>query len=427
MSQLAAPPLAGETPPVIAAIFVNGRRYVVPPHGLRIGRAPDNDVVIADPNVSRQHLVMWTAPTGAFVRDLSSQNGTFVDGRRVGMGSERVLHDSEVRIGTTRFRVELTAASEATPAARFATRPFPRQAAPPVGAPTGGSFAGAAVGLVLVGVIAIAAVIVFAVLPSNKSVAEPTPRPTAAATATAVAVPKVAAAVSTATPAPQPTPAPTSDGRDPGLVRALAASVRIRARISAVEASMGSGTVIKPSGDVLTNAHVVSNERGALLNRGEGIIIAIPPSEGATAEPRYLAKVIAHDPNLDFALLRIVSLADGRPLPATLNLPSVPLGDSETVRIGDGLTIVGYPSLGGDTVTVTRGIYSGPFVGRENQVPYFKTDTEINRGNSGGTAINGKGELIGVPTAGRSDQETSGRLGLIRPINLAKPMIQRAG
>ena len=58
----------------------------MPQQGLRIGRAPENDVVLPDANVSRQHLVLWTTPRGAFLRDLGSQNGTFINGRRVGTG-----------------------------------------------------------------------------------------------------------------------------------------------------------------------------------------------------------------------------------------------------------------------------------------------------------------------------------------------------
>src|SRR3954451_13089264 len=88
------------------AIVVNGMRYPVPPQGLRVGRAPENDIVLPDPNVSRQHLVVWTTPRGAFLRDLGSQNGTFLDGRRVGAGPETVPAGAQVRIGITELRLE---------------------------------------------------------------------------------------------------------------------------------------------------------------------------------------------------------------------------------------------------------------------------------------------------------------------------------
>src|SRR5262249_5259704 len=82
-------------------------RYPVPQQGLRIGRAPENDVVLPDPNISRQHLVIWATPRGAFLRDLGSQNGTYMGGRRVGSGPEAIPTGALVRIGVTDLRVEV--------------------------------------------------------------------------------------------------------------------------------------------------------------------------------------------------------------------------------------------------------------------------------------------------------------------------------
>jgi S1-C subfamily serine protease len=96
------------------------------------------------------------------------------------------------------------------------------------------------------------------------------------------------------------------------------------------------------------------------------------------------------------------------------------------VNIGDPIIIIGFPGLGGSSLTVTRGIHSG--IARFTDAPgsFIKTDTEINRGNSGGTAINAAGELIGIPTAGKFDREASGKIGLVRPIDEAKPLIEKA-
>jgi diguanylate cyclase (GGDEF)-like protein len=71
---------------------------------VRLGRDASNDVVLPDPNVSRQHLVVWSTPRGAFLRDLGSQNGTYVGGERV---QERVLVDGDrVQIGAaTTFKI----------------------------------------------------------------------------------------------------------------------------------------------------------------------------------------------------------------------------------------------------------------------------------------------------------------------------------
>src|ERR1051325_11640067 len=96
-----------------AVVVVNGTRYPVPQQGLRIGRAPENDVVLPDPNISRQHLVVWSTPRGAFLRDLGSHNGTYIAGRRVGAGPEAIPTGAHVRIGVTDLQVEVMQGADA--------------------------------------------------------------------------------------------------------------------------------------------------------------------------------------------------------------------------------------------------------------------------------------------------------------------------
>ena len=87
----------------------------------------------------------------------------------------------------------------------------------------------------------------------------------------------------------------------------------------------------------------------------------------------------------------------------------------------------GYPGLGGDTPTFTRGTVSGFLVDEVLGLDrgWIKTDAEINRGNSGGMAINDRGELIGIPTLVFSDQEVSGKLGEVRPIHHAQKFLDQ--
>lgn len=192
--------------------------------------------------------------------------------------------------------------------------------------------------------------------------------------------------------------------------------------------STGSGTVINgEKGFILTNFHVVGNpDTGRYANAGRSAWIALSPN-GSLQPPevRYRAEVVAADVELDLALLRIVADADGKRTPANLNLVAIPVGDSATVQIGDTVTVLGYPGLGGDTITLTRGTVSGFVAG------WIKTDAETNPGNSGGAAINTVGELIGVPSAGYvenldADARLPGKLGLIRPINAAQPLVKQA-
>lgn len=426
-------------------VVVNGARYPVPPQGLRIGRAPENDIVIPDPNVSRNHLVVWTTPRGAFLQDQNSQNGTFLDGRRVGRGPETIPSGARVRIGVTELRVEEYGGNGYRGGGAY-VGPGPG-AVPVRPAPAGG---GSKTGLIVGGIIAL---LLVAVLGSGTLAIRAIGRgdsPTPTATTRPVSVAGTSTPAPAATPttparptaAPQPTTAPTqaavakptsppptspaTGGRDPAFVRALGASVRVIVPINAQVSSVGSGSIITEKGHILTNYHVVSDENtGQLINQGNNVIIAVPPSEGEAAQAKYRAKVVQFDNKFDLAILQIQAMADGKPLPANLGLTPIPIGDSSKVQIGDSMVIIGFPGLGGSSLTVTRGIHSGIARFSDDPGSFIKTDTEINHGNSGGTAINSAGELIGIPTAGRVDTESSGKIGLVRPINEAKALIAK--
>jgi S1-C subfamily serine protease len=152
----------------------------------------------------------------------------------------------------------------------------------------------------------------------------------------------------------------------------------------------GSGTILTPQGHILTNFHVIGDvDTGKFENKQGLVYIGISPPE-MNAKPiiTYLAKILKSDRSLDLALLRIVALRDGKPLPADLKLTPVPVGDSDKVQIGDEVTVIGFPSLGDGTVTLTRGAVSGLLNDTESVGTWFKTDAEINPGNSGGIAIN---------------------------------------
>lgn len=466
-----------------AMVVVNGARYPVPQQGLRIGRAPENDIVLADPNISRQHLVVWSTPRGAFLRDLGSQNGTYIAGRRVGAGPEAIPTGAQVRIGVTEIQVEVVqgagSGGGAPVGASYAGPQNGGYAGPggQVGAPAPGPYGGGAppgpyagpgpsrpsggsskTGLVIGGVIAVLIVamvgtgtLVLRAVADGRATPTPTSRPVSVSTTatpapTAAAKPAAPAAKPTAAPATpaapatapaqaaKPAPALTqppqppkpSGGRDPNFVRALNASVRVIVPTGPSSASTGSGSIITPKGHVLTNFHVVSDDNGKLINQGNNVIIAVPPAEGENAQPKYRAKVVDFDENLDLAIIQLLAMADGAALPANLGLNPIPIGSSKSVQIGDTIVIIGFPGLGGSSLTVTRGIHSGISRFTDDPGSFIKTDTEINRGNSGGTAINADGELIGIPTAGRIDREAPGKIGLVRPIDEAKPLIDKA-
>ncbi|MBI2333421.1 MAG: trypsin-like peptidase domain-containing protein [Chloroflexi bacterium] len=170
------------------------------------------------------------------------------------------------------------------------------------------------------------------------------------------------------------------------------------------------------------------------------------------APPRRANRAV--DGFLDLAIIQITSTINGTAVdPNTLNLPYVQIGNSDSVHVGDDINIFGFPAIGGNTITFTRGIVSG--FSAEDQLgdrAWIKTDTTISGGNSGGLAADGNGHIIGVPTiaAASRDSETSdcrqvqdtngdgvvdqndscvpigGFLNGIRPVNLALPLIEAA-
>jgi len=156
---------------------------------------------------------------------------------------------------------------------------------------------------------------------------------------------------------------------------------------------------------ILTNAHVVMSDPTCGYSK---LGVEITTRTDALPELRYIAEVAGYDPALDLATVRIVTDIDGNPVDIT-DLPFLGLGDSEALEVGDKITMVGYPAIGGITVTVTEGIISG-FAGEPGVAgnrAWIKTDATISGGNSGGAATDSSGRLIGVPTtAGISGELT---------------------
>ncbi|NBD18977.1 MAG: PDZ domain-containing protein [Cyanobacteria bacterium] len=159
----------------------------------------------------------------------------------------------------------------------------------------------------------------------------------------------------------------------------------------------GSGVIVDSNGIVLTNAHVV--------NQADQVSVNL--KDGRTLEGR----VLGADSVTDLAVIKI----EGQ------DLPTVPLGDSDQVRVGDWAIAVGNP-LGLDN-TVTLGIIStlnrpSAKVGiPDKRLDFLQTDAAINPGNSGGPLLNDRGEVIGINTAIRAD---ANGIGFAIPVNKAK-------
>jgi len=188
----------------------------------------------------------------------------------------------------------------------------------------------------------------------------------------------------------------------------------------------GSGSIISPDGFVLTNYHVVGDDASGQFYTWHAIRVTDPQNPDREPQHAYWARFIAGDARHDLAIIRIELLADESPLPAGTRFPTVPLGDANTLMPGDPITVVGYPGIGGATVTVTTGIISG-WVGEDFMTggkQWLKTDARISGGNSGGGAFDERGLLVAVPTfkiqrTVRMFEEQN----LLRPLTLALPLI----
>jgi serine protease Do len=173
------------------------------------------------------------------------------------------------------------------------------------------------------------------------------------------------------------------------------------------QASSGSGFIVSADGYVLTNNHVVENF--------DRIRVTL------TDHREFSAKLVGRDPQTDVAVLKI----EGS------NLPVTPLGNDESVRVGEWVLAVGNP-LGLDH-TVTAGIVSAkgrsstelPDLARDRLAiqDFIQTDAAINPGNSGGPLVNIRGEVIGINSAIATRTGYYSGYGFAIPINLARDVM----
>jgi Do/DeqQ family serine protease len=169
--------------------------------------------------------------------------------------------------------------------------------------------------------------------------------------------------------------------------------------------SLGSGVVVSSDGYIVTNNHVVAEDRRASMRE---VTVAL-------GDKRELhGTVVGTDPATDIALLKI----DAK------GLPTVPWGDSGKLQVGEWVLAIGSPFQ--LSQTVTAGIVSA--VGRANigitdYEDFIQTDAAINPGNSGGALINTRGELIGINTGIYSESGGYQGIGFAVPSLLAQRIV----
>jgi serine protease DegS len=170
-----------------------------------------------------------------------------------------------------------------------------------------------------------------------------------------------------------------------------------------VERSLGSGVIVNDTGTIVTNQHVIAGADS----------IRVQLSDGRIAD----ATIVGQDPDTDIAILHL----------GIGNLPVMPLGRSDTLRVGDIVLAIGNPY--GLSQTVTQGIVSA--TGREQLglatfENFIQTDAAINLGNSGGALIDAHGDLVGINTAvlNRAYGGPEG-IGFAIPVNLVRGVMEQ--
>jgi len=218
-------------------------------------------------------------------------------------------------------------------------------------------------------------------------------------------------------------PAGAQDLTDRAIERCVQAAVRLEVDVGRSGTSTGSGSMIDARGYILTNFHVVGFSRheagagapGTLYGDGAHVRVATVSSARDSARAQYLGRVVRGDIRLDMAIVRIVSMADGSPLPDGTVFPTIELTDTTAINPGAAVWAFGFP-MGVRTINVTSGNISGFEMNTDSAVAWIRTDVEFNPGNSGGMLVDRQGRLIAVPTAVVSGDDT------LEPIELARPV-----
>lgn len=159
----------------------------------------------------------------------------------------------------------------------------------------------------------------------------------------------------------------------------------------------GSGTIIDPKGIILTNKHVVTDEDGSLI---EVCIIGFiedisrEPNFGTYEDPNLAeVKYNTNTDDMDTAILYLSNHTN-----KTYSFIDIWNSNSASLRFGDKVEVIGFPSIGGSTITYSSGDFSGFGSGSDGTQNFIKTTVPLEHGNSGGAAYDPSGRFVGIPT-----------------------------
>ncbi len=174
------------------------------------------------------------------------------------------------------------------------------------------------------------------------------------------------------------------------------------------ETGQGSGVIVSANGTIVTNNHVVADERNP--------DVVVPQVKVRLSDNRvFEAKVLGHDPRSDLAVIKIDAA----------NLTPIDLGDSSGVEVGQWVLAVGNPLGFNNTVSVgvVSSLKRSLPVGQQGMVDAIQTDAAINPGNSGGALCDAQGRLIGINAAIASGTGQSVGIGFAIPVDRMKTVV----
>jgi S1-C subfamily serine protease len=175
------------------------------------------------------------------------------------------------------------------------------------------------------------------------------------------------------------------------------------------QAGLGSGFVVDERGDVVTNAHVITQGRGKRISKASKVYVQFADGN------QVPAKIIGFDANSDVGLIKVD--------PKGLKIVPLRIGSSHAAQVGEPVVAIGSPF--GEEQSLSVGVVSATDRTIEALTDFqignaIQTDAAINRGNSGGPLMNAKGEVIGINSQIRSSGGGSEGVGFAVPIDTVK-------
>src|SRR4051812_6532206 len=201
-----------------------------------------------------------------------------------------------------------------------------------------------------------------------------------------------------------------NEGQDVVTVISLFGTGSLDSIASGGGGGVGSGFVLNGEGEIATNAHVVTQGNGQDAQKASEVYVEFADGN------RVPARIVGQDPNADVALLKID--------PKGLTLRPLPLGESDSVSVGEPVAAIGSPF--GERQSLSVGVISA--IDRDIQslngqfaIPgAFQTDAAINPGNSGGPLVDGDGKVIGINQQIKTNSGGGEGVGFAVPVDAVK-------